>query len=1442
MPTDIHMTLDPPPGRKLLRYRGDTLTFKLTLDQPAVGHAFLRTNLGQGSITRQQIIGSVDEHIPELGRDWFDIPIPKKTSQHYEITLPLLDVGHFEAKAFFFREGRQNPIWTPGSNLSINVEPADTCCGNIIYNAFIRQFGFNKSGGAYEKNQAQAAGLLDAAGYHVIPPSGTFRDLIRELDFIVDHLGCRFIQLLPIHPTPTTYGRMGRYGSPYASLSFTAVDPSLAEFDAKATPLEQFIELVEAIHARNAKLLLDIAINHTGWAASLHETHPHWLVRNAEGDIEVPGAWGVRWEDLTRLDYQHQDLWQYMADVFLTWCNRGVDGFRCDAGYMLPTPAWKYIVAVVRDQFPDTIFFLEGLGGKISVTRELLDTANFNWAYSELFQNFKRQDIIFQLELAKDISSAEGLFVHYAETHDNPRLASRSQTWAKMRTALCALSSFQGAFGFANGVEWFATEKIDVHHSPSLNWSAPENQVAHIRRLNQLLKYHPAFYDQTQIHVVASAHDDVVMLLRHHPPSKKRLLVVINLDETQSKRIPWPDIEAFDTTRGWLDLMTGETLFPGSEVPTDPMNLSAGQVLCITDDPGDDALIPFVEEGHAHIPDRLIRQHLQAKALEAYHVYHHLGDLGDWDMDAFILELQSDPVAFCRKINTQSKESRVIQWNWPVDCRREVMLPPNHFLLVKAERPFRLKISDGRRVVAVEGSVPSSHGFHWVLVRPFPIPDEHRSLTLGMHVYTENGPVSAEAPLMVLSAAISDLTLSCTRKALAEAAYRTITVNDLGANCFLPIAWGRQNSRYDALLAANIDADFPVDRWMMLTRLRGWIVYQDYSQSINDDCLASFSLDGSLQGTWSFHVPTGCGTHVVLKIRIRLKKDANRVRIEIERCPANGKQGRLPDSEPVEIILRADIENRSFHDNVKAYQGLEEAWPQAISSEIDGFTFRPDGRHTLKVRLPEGQFVHEPEWQYMVHRTEDASRGFDPHGDLFSPGYFKRQIFGNTVTALHASVNPPDEKPDDMALSSPPAKYRADKEDPTNAALPVQKVLETALDQYIVRRGSLHTIIAGYPWFLDWGRDAIIVTRSLIELGRIETAQRILTLFGRFEEKGTLPNMLQGHSTSNRDTSDAPLWFVCACKELAEKEGNLSWLETACGPRNFLAVVQAIVNAYIDGTDNGIQMDPETGLIYSPSHFTWMDTDHPAGTPREGYPIEIQALWYTALRFMGDIEAQEGRWSDLAERVRSSIHQYFWLPSERYFCDCLIAGRGKSARDAVAHDALRPNQVLAVTLGAVDHPDTCRHILETCQELLVPGAIRSLADRPLRHRHEIVYQDRLLCDPHHPYAGRYEGDEDTARKPAYHNGTAWTWLFPSFCEAWLMVFGAEARETAKAWLASGTRLLEKGCLGHVPEIVDGDFPHHQRGCPAQAWGVSEALRVWIKLEQSTGKVGFEGPK
>jgi predicted glycogen debranching enzyme len=246
-----------------------------------------------------------------------------------------------------------------------------------------------------------------------------------------------------------------------------------------------------------------------------------------------------------------------------------------------------------------------------------------------------------------------------------------------------------------------------------------------------------------------------------------------------------------------------------------------------------------------------------------------------------------------------------------------------------------------------------------------------------------------------------------------------------------------------------------------------------------------------------------------------------------------------------------------------------------------------------------------------------------------------------------------------------------------------------------------------------------------------------------------------------------------------------------------------------------------------------MDTNFPAGTPRQGYPIEIQALWHYALTFMAQIDtpAHRDKWKNLASTVSRSIRDLFYMKDHGYLADCLYANPGISAKNAEIDDALRPNQLFAITLKAVSEPDIMEKIILHCGSLVVPGAIRSLADKPVKRPLEITYNGKVLSNPYHPYQGIYNGDEDTRRKPAYHNGTAWTWVFPSYCEAWPMVFGDHAKDTARALLASSVRILDSGCAGQVPEILDGDYPHHQRGCDAQAWGASEWLRVWIKLSR-----------
>jgi glycogen debranching enzyme len=264
-------------------------------------------------------------------------------------------------------------------------------------------------------------------------------------------------------------------------------------------------------------------------------------------------------------------------------------------------------------------------------------------------------------------------------------------------------------------------------------------------------------------------------------------------------------------------------------------------------------------------------------------------------------------------------------------------------------------------------------------------------------------------------------------------------------------------------------------------------------------------------------------------------------------------------------------------------------------------------------------------------------------------------------------------------------------------------------------------------------------------------------------------------------------------------------------------------------------MDSASGLIWSPSHFTWMDTNYPAGTPREGYPVEIQALWVRLLRHLARAQdaGEPQRWSALAAQATASLEQFFWLEAQGTYSDVLLAPAGRPAAQTQADDALRSNALMAVALGIVPGLRARRCVEAAQRYLLVPGAVRSLAPLPIKVPLPIYGPGGyLLNDPSAPYWGRYEGDEDTRRKPAYHNGTAWAWTLPIFCEALARAwdFQPEAVAAAHAYMGSLAKLMSAGCLGQIPEVLDGDAPHQPRGCDAQAWGATEALRVWRILK------------
>ena len=1292
------MKQTPSPEDFLLKWRGDTLTVTLELDSPRRGRAAFRTNIGRAAVRRREIIDETERGLTPLARAWTDIPLDEVKPGLFRAEIPLDEVGVFSGKACFFPEGSNVPEWPEGRNVHIKVESGETRANNSIYCVFPRQFG-------------------------------SFREVVRRLPVIMDTMGFRIIQTLPPFPVPTTYAVMGEYGCPFAATDFLSVDPAMAEFDEYATPLDQFRELIGAVHARRGLFLIDLPANHTGWASTLQTHHPDWFHRQADGRFVSPGAWGVTWADLVELDYTNPGLRAYMADVFLFWCRNGVDGFRCDAGYMIPAETWEYIVAKVREEYPDTVFMLEGLGGRLEVTDRLLAESNLDWAYSEIFQTYDRGQFEAYLPGAIARSEKYGTLVHFAETHDNDRLAKGGTTYAKLRVQLAALLSWQGAWGIANGVEWFCREKIDVHGKNGLNWSSEENMVGLISRLNHLLRTHPSFSGPGHLELVTRGDGNTLAVVRRTPDAESDLLVLANLDCNHPARIDW-DRDRFAIAETF-DIVTARKIDASG-----PVDLGPGEVLCLRS-----AARPDDTAGQAPV--------ITPSGEPLFHIV------------------------------------------MPRDAKRDVVVPEGLLVEISAPSHFRMRLVDAEtgKTVRVRRSEDGDRAV-------FDAPNYHgdgtrcRRLRLDMTIYENGRAVRSRSRFFVPpTPRTAKFRISLDREDVRlHPEYRTVLSNGAGAASQMRIGWGVIRSQYDAILAANPNPAVPSDRLNLWARTRCWLQREGYTREFDSSCITRFTADPAGRfARWVFTVPCGMGKETMFMVTLALKDGRNAAEMRVERLQAKTREagGR------VRLVFRPDIEWRSFHATTKAYQGPEGLFAKSCepvgagtsSSPYSGFDFHPyDGHFNMSVTG--GEYHHEPQWSYGIGHPDEAERGQEGSGDLFSPGWISADLAVGDAISIVGAYNE-EAKP-----------FQRQTEVFTGTSF--THGLRRALDLYIVRRDGLKTVIAGYPWFLDWGRDTFIFMRGMIAAGMTADALKILKAFAAFEENGTLPNIIYGKTAGNRDTTDAPLWFVRCAQEIAGRDGfeRLDDLDGFDGADEIKKACASIVEHYISGTSNGIHMDPESALMWSPSHFTWMDTNYPACTPRVGYPVEIQALWISALKFVGRV--------DLVQKATESLVKYFkW---EHGFRDCLAAPNGESAARATPEDTIRPNQLLLVTLGVV----LDRSILRATEELLIPCGIRSLnAGHPL-------------------YRGAYTGDEDTSRKPAYHNGTVWSWQFPLYAEAMQMT-GLASRETALSLLAGAVENLNGGCIGHMSEITDGDAPHAQKGCLAQAWSDSELLRVWLKL-------------
>ena len=511
------------------------------------------------------------------------------------------------------------------------------------------------------------------------------------------------------------------------------------------------------------------------------------------------------------------------------------------------------------------------------------------------------------------------------------------------------------------------------------------------------------------------------------------------------------------------------------------------------------------------------------------------------------------------------------------------------------------------------------------------------------------------------------------------------------------------------------------------------------------------------------------------------------------------------------LVLRPFLAGRDYHAllaNAEHHPAL--LAPPARDGEHLTFAM-PGGMPAVEMRA-NAVYVHAPHAYRGFHFAEECERGFPHREDLASPGELVFDFAdgeacwvltaeGQTGGAIAARGG--------EASAALLASSLRDTERARRARF--ASALERAADAYIVRRGAGETIVAGYPWFTDWGRDTFISLRGLcLATGRFDTARQILLEWSNTIADGVLPNrFVDSGETPEYNAVDASLWYVVCVHELLAALAA-SGTGIAHGERDrLLGAVDAILSGYARGTRHRIHLDRD-GLIAAGEpgvQLTWMDAriGDFVVTPRIGKPVEIQALWWNALVLAS---AHDAKWKALAERAHASFEARFWNPQRGMLHDVVDVDHIAESVDA----SFRPNQLFAV--GGLPHAllegERARRVIDACEGVLwTPLGMRSLA-------------------PSEPgYAPRYEGGPEQ-RDRSYHQGTVWPWLLGAFVEGWLRVRGGgdDAKRAARLrFLAPLHAHLAHAGAGHISEIADAEAPHTPRGCPFQAWSLAELLRL-----------------
>ena len=467
------------------------------------------------------------------------------------------------------------------------------------------------------------------------------------------------------------------------------------------------------------------------------------------------------------------------------------------------------------------------------------------------------------------------------------------------------------------------------------------------------------------------------------------------------------------------------------------------------------------------------------------------------------------------------------------------------------------------------------------------------------------------------------------------------------------------------------------------------------------------------------------------------------------------------------------------------------------------------------IALANGDYVSDPAWYRRFQYDEERARGLDFVEDLGAPGRFTFSLDQRAVLAFGAGSGAGSDLALPLLNTSPERCWESIETGERRRRAAFPSSLHRAADDYIVTRGAGKTIIAGYPWFSDWGRDTFIAIRGLClssataEYDRFADAREILLEWAGHVSEGMLPNFFpEAGKAAEYNSVDASLWYVIAVHEFLQLSEARRPVATS-DRRALHAAIDAIVGGYARGTRFGIRADG-TGLLSAGERgvqLTWMDAK--VGdwvvTPRIGKPVEIQALWINALRIAG---RRSARWAALASGAQATFVERFWNQERGFLFDVVDVDHRSGVNDMT----LRPNQIFAV--GGLPYPlidgELAQSVVDVVErQLWTPAGLRSLG-------------------PGEPgYIGHYGGDM-RQRDGAYHQGTVWPWLIGAFVDAWLRVRGSsdDARREARArFLVPLLRHYESSAPGHVAEIADGNAPHTPGGCPFQAWSVGEALRL-----------------